>query len=102
MQDERRGNFRVEWNGEAKIAVKGRVVCSCIVSNFSNGGAKLSKVDASARLPDLFEIQLFDQEAPRLCRVTWRRDDELGVQFADTTPESARRRKSKATRPISA
>ncbi len=86
MQDERRSNFRVEWNGEAKITVKGRVVCSCVVSNLSNGGAKLSKVDASAKLPDLFEILLLNQESPRLCRVTWRRDSEVGVQFAEATP----------------
>ena len=96
MQDERRSNFRVEWNGEATIAVKGRVVCSCIVSNFSNGGAKLSKVDANAKLPDLFYVQLFDQEAPRLCRVTWRRGDEIGIQFADATPTPAARPTAKA------
>ena len=98
MQDERRSNFRVEWNGTAKIAVQGRVVGSCIVSNLSNGGAKLRTVVANAKLPDQFYVHIFDQERPRLCSVTWRRGDEVGVQFADATTEPAKRTTTKATK----
>jgi hypothetical protein len=39
---ERRKNFRVEWNSPGKIYHRdGRFARLCIVSNFSNGGARL-------------------------------------------------------------
>jgi hypothetical protein len=81
MRKERRKNFRVEWNTGGKIVVEGRTICSCIISNLSNGGAKISKVD-STDIPDQFVLSFVDPVAPRLCRVSWRRDNEIGVQFA--------------------
>ena len=43
---ERRKNFRVEWNSAAKIYDRdGRFARLCIVSNFSNGGAKIIGLD---------------------------------------------------------
>ena len=39
---ERRKNFRVEWNSAGKIYDRnGRFARHCMVSNFSNGGAKI-------------------------------------------------------------
>jgi hypothetical protein len=43
---ERRKNFRVEWNSPAKIYDRrSRFARRCIVSNFSNGGAKIVGVE---------------------------------------------------------
>ena len=39
---ERRKNFRIEWKSSAKIYDRGgRFSRQCVVSNFSNGGAKI-------------------------------------------------------------
>ena len=92
MHKERRKNFRVEWNTAGKISVEGRAICSCTISNLSNGGAKISDV-VSAKIPDRFVLQFSDGIAPRACEVSWRRDNELGVQF----PVSAKRSGLKAS-----
>jgi hypothetical protein len=92
MRKERRKNFRVEWNTTGKIAVSGRVICSCIISNLSNGGANISEV-VSSEIPDRFELHFPEVIAPRLCRVSWRKDTELGVRFL----VSAKARQPRAT-----
>lgn len=81
MPNERRKNFRVEWNTAGKIVVNGREICSCVISNLSNGGAKISDV-VSNDIPDRFDLYFSELIAPRLCQVSWRRNDELGVQFS--------------------
>jgi hypothetical protein len=55
MLKERRRNFRVEWNSAGKIVVNGRTICSCIISNLSNGGANISEV-VSTEIPDRFDL----------------------------------------------
>jgi hypothetical protein len=80
MRRERRKNFRVEWNTTGKIVVNGRAICSCIIGDLSNGGANISEV-VSAEIPDRFELHFPEVIAPRLCRVSWRKDTELGVRF---------------------
>jgi hypothetical protein len=91
MRNERRKNFRVEWNTAGKVVVNGRVICSCIISNLSNGGAKISEV-VTAEIPDRFVLHFSELITPRLCQVSWRRDNELGVQF----PTSAKGGRPKA------
>ena len=80
MRRERRKNFRVEWNTTGKIVVNGRAICSCIIGDLSNGGANISEV-VSAEIPDRFELHFPEVIAPRLCRVSWRKDTEVGVRF---------------------
>ena len=104
MPKERRKNFRVEWNTAGKIVVSGRAICSCIISNLSNGGAKISKV-VSAKIPDRFVLYFSDPIAPRLSEVSWRRDNELGVQFQasakDSGPKaSAKNKKARVREPV--
>jgi hypothetical protein len=96
MVDERRKNFRVEWHSQGKISLDGRTICLCTISNLSNGGAKISGLN-SAIVGDEFMLHVFEEELPRLCRVLWRRDNELGVQFADTLKK--RRPKAAAKHP---
>ena len=96
---EHRKNFRVEWNspGETAVAVINRAR-RCIVSNFSNGGAKIVGLDPST-VPDEFILRLSPHGHAHRCHVAWRSKDGLGVEFIDSTkgtnePVIGRRRKS--------
>src|SRR5215216_2792227 len=92
MVDERRQHLRVEWMSSATIDLgAGRRSRPCMVSNLSNGGAKLSGVEG-ATLPDEFALRISaSRESPRKCRVIWRTRHELGVEFAEPFPASAKR-----------
>jgi hypothetical protein len=82
MRRERRKSFRVEWHSPATI-YHGKMARPCIVSNFSNGGAKITGVMA-ATIPDEFALRLTSHDSRiRKCRVLWRSDDTLRVEFTD-------------------
>jgi len=83
MKREQRRNFRVEWNSPAKI-YHGELTRSCVLSNLSNEGAKITGVRA-ATFPDEFMLRVTPHGRIRKCRVLWRTDDALGVQFGDRT-----------------
>jgi hypothetical protein len=79
---ERRKNFRVDWNVPATIYdVDRHLERPCVLSDLSNGGAKLTGVRAST-IPDEFRLRtpLGDRRA---CRVVWRTENALGVKFTD-------------------
>src|ERR671939_1795147 len=83
MPRERRKNFRVEWNSAATLYdCRGRRARPCIVSNFSNGGAKITGVRADT-FADEFLLRLSPHSRARKCRVVWRSEDSLGVEFVD-------------------
>ena len=86
--DERRKNFRVEWNSLAKIYDShGRFTRRCYVSNFSNGGAKIIGLEPST-VPDEFILRISPRGRAKRCRVVRRSKDGLGVEFtADATTE---------------
>jgi len=96
---ERRENFRVEWNSPGKIYdCDGRFARPCIVSNFSNGGAKVAGVEPGT-VPDEFILRISPHSRAHRCHVTWRSKDGLGVEFVDkvkgtSEPAQSRRRKS--------
>jgi hypothetical protein len=51
-----------------------------VVRNFSSTGARL-EVALPASLPDIFDL-IFDDDSARLpCRVKWRREGAVGVEF---------------------
>jgi hypothetical protein len=81
MRD-RRKTFRVEWSSPAKLYY-GRSVRECIVSNFSNGGAKIIGIEI-ATVPDEFLLRITPHSRPHRCRVAWRSEESMGVAFADT------------------
>jgi hypothetical protein len=88
MRGERRRNFRVEWNSPATLQDNERGLARpCIVSNFSNTGAKITGVVAST-VPDEFILGMAPGRA-RNCRVLWRSGDTLGVEFTDTLARKA-------------
>jgi hypothetical protein len=78
----RRKDFRVEWNLPATIYDVGRhLERPCILVDLSNGGAKIAAI-RSHTIPDEFRLRtpLGDR---RSCRVIWRTEDMLGVEFTD-------------------
>jgi hypothetical protein len=82
MRGERRRNFRVNWNSPATIHDLGRqLLRPCILTNFSNTGAKIAGVRANT-IPDEFVLCITPGRAHK-CRVLWRTDDTLGVEFID-------------------
>jgi hypothetical protein len=95
---ERRKNFRVEWNSPAKIYdCNGRFARPCVVSNFSNGGAKITGVELGT-VPDEFILRISPHSHAHRCHVIWRSKDGLGVEFLDHAkaagePALSRRRK---------
>jgi PilZ domain-containing protein len=84
MSNERRRNFRVEWNSPATIYDLERdLVRPCILANFSNTGARITGVLAST-IPDEFMLRITGgRRGTRKCRVLWRSNNTLGVEFTD-------------------
>ena len=95
---ERRKNFRVEWNSTAKIYdLAGRFCGLCIVSNFSNGGAKIIGIKSST-VPDEFVLHIVPRIRPHRCKVVRRTKDGVATIFADDVkgtdePKVVRRRR---------
>jgi hypothetical protein len=82
MRGERRRNFRVEWNAPATIEdTDRRMLRPCILSDFSNTGARIAGVRADT-IPDEFMLCITPGRI-RKCRVLWRSEDRLGVEFTD-------------------
>jgi len=81
MRRDRRKCFRVEWHSPATIH-DGKSARPCILSNFSNDGARISGVRGTT-VPDEFGLRITPHGRIHRCRVIWRTDDALGVQFTD-------------------
>jgi hypothetical protein len=81
MRRERRKSFGVELDSAARIFY-GEWVRPCIVSNLSNGGAKIAGVRAYT-FPREFMLRATPHGRIHKCQVLWRTDDALGVRFAD-------------------
>jgi TupA-like ATPgrasp/PilZ domain len=98
-ENERRRNFRVPWGASAMIYDRdGGWGCPCVLSNFSNGGAKISGVTVS-NIPDHFILRIGEGLNPRKCHVLWRSGDALGVEFVEgrgvgAAPKELRRGKN--------
>ncbi len=82
-RDERRGEPRSRTLKAGRIVFNHRgSVVNCTVRNMSSKGAKLV-VSSQAGLPNSFELELEAGGPPHPCRVIWRRDNEIGVNFVD-------------------
>src|SRR5829696_73323 len=92
MEDERRQHARVEWIDSGTIDFGNSLPPRpCVVSNLSNGGAKLSGLNAET-IPDEFTLCLTAaRSSARKCRVIWREKHELGVEFDEPLPTSRKR-----------
>src|SRR6266436_8660511 len=84
MRQDRRKTFRIEWKSPATIYdVDQHLERPCIVSDFSNGGAKITGVRVET-IPDEFKLRIIPGQGRALtCRVIWRTEKSLGVEFTD-------------------
>jgi hypothetical protein len=99
MSHERRKHLRVEWVSPGTIYVgDGSPGRPCLVSNLSNGGAKISRVDAHL-LPNEFMLSLSPRRGPsRKCHIRWRTKHDVGVEFAQPFPSVGDPPKARARR----
>jgi hypothetical protein len=69
----------------------------CVVSDLSNGGAKISGIRPTS-VPDEFVLNLAPGGTllPRTCRVVWRSNNSLGVEFTHLRRQAAPSRASLA------
>jgi hypothetical protein len=77
---ERPKNFRVEWNSSAKIYdVDDRFYGLCIVSSFSNGGARILGVEPNT-VPDEFILHIAPRIRSQRCKVVRRKLHKCSFQ----------------------
>jgi hypothetical protein len=80
--EERRRFPRHRTLKSGKIVVQsGRSVVDCTVRNLSAQGALLL-VTSLAGIPETFELVLETSGEHQLCRIAWRGEDRIGVEFA--------------------
>ena len=80
---ERRRARRVQVFKSAKIAIN-QSLRDCVVRDISSLGARLAFV-STAYIPDTFELTFDSAHTLRLCRVAWRTDTQIGVEFQSAT-----------------
>ena len=78
--NERRKRSRAMSSQPAAIARAGMRRVNCVVRNFSSTGARLEGT-LPASLPPSFNLVVEDDRSPLACRVKWRRDRAVGVEF---------------------
>jgi hypothetical protein len=62
----------ISWVGTERI--------HCVVRNFSSTGARLEGT-LPASLPEMFDLVFDDDRSTLSCRVKWRRERAVGVEF---------------------
>ena len=77
-----RKHHRVDLDYMARIlTVTGEPVCDCALIDVSQGGARIA-VLAAEMVPDDFLLTLSStSDVNRRCKVAWRKDGEIGVNF---------------------
>ena len=77
---ERRASPRRAVDSSGSIVPNfGEMPQDCVVADISDGGARLL---AQANVPDEFVLIIKDgSDVRHSCRVVWRLDDEVGVEF---------------------
>jgi hypothetical protein len=74
----------------------------CVLWNVSEGGARLTAAHSNI-LPDRFVLILNkSDQTHRLCRVVWRRQQHLGVQFVEPQGSEVRRHEPGVARALAA
>jgi hypothetical protein len=78
--NERRKRSRASSSQPAIISCAGARRIHCLVRNFSSTGARLEG-SLPASLPATFDLVFDDERAKLSCRVKWRRQGAIGVEF---------------------
>jgi predicted kinase len=79
MNDKRRA-ARNRVLKAAKISVGGSGIIDATVRNMSERGACL-QVASPLGIPDTFTLVMVSDQAVRTCRVVWRKEKQIGVEF---------------------
>jgi hypothetical protein len=77
---ERRTRTRATSSQAAVIACVGAKRINCLVRNFSSTGACL-EVALPTSVPDTFDLVFDDSRSTLPCRVKWRKERDVGVEF---------------------
>jgi hypothetical protein len=78
--NDRRKRSRAASSQPAAISWAGIRRIQCVVRNFSSTGARLEGV-LPATLPETFDLVFDDERSTLSCRVKWRRESAVGVEF---------------------
>jgi len=70
---------RLPTGEAARIVVSSRFVFACVIRDVSLGGACL-ELDGAIAVPETLDLVPAYSDA-RACRVTWRADGRLGLEF---------------------
>jgi len=55
----------------------------CVVRDISSLGARLAFISTAA-IPETFELTVDEAHLRRRCRVVWRSDSQIGVEFQES------------------
>jgi hypothetical protein len=77
---ERRQSFRTQTNRSAVISLDSGERIDCTVRDISVGGAQLEMAERR-RLPEKFSLTVVGNWHKRPCRLAWRKDRWLGVEY---------------------
>jgi len=77
---DRRKRSRAMSSQPAAISWPGMRHVNCVVRNFSSTGARLEGT-LPASLPPTFNLVFDDDRSTLACRVKWRRERAVGVEF---------------------
>jgi len=70
---------RLPTDEAARVVVSSRFVFACVIRDISTGGACL-ELDGAVAVPETLDLVPARSEA-QVCRVMWRLDDRLGLEF---------------------
>ena len=77
---ERRELVRQRVLKAGKIAFGRAGIIDCSVRNLSDRGALL-QVESPLGIPDAFRLVIAPDPSARRCRVVWRKEKQIGVEF---------------------
>ena len=85
---ERRRSPRIHICRAAKVIASEPRVYDCLVRDISALGARLEFSNAAA-IPDVFELTFDAARTIRVCRVAWRTETQIGVEFRESSTRRA-------------
>lgn len=86
MLNDKRREIRRPIKYTAWIAQKEKPLLGCVLADVSDKGARL-EVETTENIPDNFMLFLSRRGSPRRqCRVAWRSETQLGVEYEAIVP----------------
>ncbi len=90
MDERRKGQrFRSLRSGKIVFNFK-RSVIDCLIRNVSESGVCL-QVNGTAGIPNTFDLLIDGEDGAKPCRIVWRTDSRLGIEFRDQANANSRK-----------